>query len=69
MNFQPQIILSLLAINIFFENLIMFKVGSKPAMPEIAAIVMSNFIFFNKFKSLIIIILFLIQKYLIFSVK
>ena len=69
MNFQPQIILSLLAINIFLENLIIFKVGSKPAIPEIAAIVMSNFIFFNKFKSFIIIILFLLQKYLIFSVK
>ena len=69
MNFQPQIILSLLAINIFFENLIIFKVGSKPAIPEIAAIVMSNFIFFNKFKSFIIIILFLMQKCLIFFVK
>ena len=46
-----------------------FKVGSKPEIPEIAAIVMSNFIFFNKFKSFIIIILFFMQKYLIFYVK
>ena len=68
-NFHPQIILSLLAIKIFLENLIIFKVGSKPAIPEIAAIVISNFTFFNEFKSLIIIILFLLQKYLIFFIK
>jgi len=68
-NFQPQIILSLFAIKIFFVNLITFNVGNKPAIPEIAETVMSNFIFFNRFKSLIIIILFFLQKFFIFSVK
>ena len=66
MNFQPQIILSLLAIKIFLENLIIFIVGKRPAMPEIAETVMSNFILFSKFKSLIITMLFLMQKYFIF---
>ena len=61
--------LSLLAIKIFLENLIILNVGNKPAIPEIAETVMSNFIFFNRFKSLMIIILFLLQKYLILSVK
>ena len=41
----------LIAINIFLENLIIFIVGMSPAIPEIAATVMSNFTFFNKFKS------------------
>ena len=68
-NFQPQIMLSLFAIKILFENLIIFNVGNKPAIPEIAETVMSNLIFFNKFKSLIMIILFFLQKYFIFSVK
>ena len=61
--------LSLLAIKIFLENLIIFNVGNKPAIPEIAETVMSNFIFLNRFKSLMITILFFLQKYLIFSVK
>ena len=39
MNFQPQIIDSLLAIAILFENLITSNVGSNPSMPEIALIV------------------------------
>jgi len=68
-NFQPQIILSLFAIKIFFENLITFKVGKRPAIPEIAETVISNLIFFNKFKSLIIFILFFLQKNLILSIK
>jgi len=61
--------LSLLAIKIFLENLIIFNVGSKPAIPEIAETVMSNFIFLSRFKSLMITILFFLQKYLIFSVR
>ena len=61
--------LSLLAIKIFLENLIIFKVGNKPAIPEIAEIVISNFIFFNKFKSLIIIIFLVLQNNFIFSIK
>ena len=39
MNFQPQIIDSLFAIAILFENLITSSVGSNPSMPEIALIV------------------------------
>ena len=35
-NDQPQIIDSLFAIAIFLVNLIIFKVGLKPAKPEIA---------------------------------
>ena len=54
---------------IFLENFIILNVGNKPAIPEIAETVMSNFTFFNRFKSLIITILFLLQKYVIFSVK
>ena len=37
-NSQPQIIDSLLAINIFLVNGIAFKVGSSPFMPDIALI-------------------------------
>ena len=36
MKFQPQIIDSLLAIKIFFVSGIIFKVGSRPSIPEIA---------------------------------
>ena len=61
--------LSLLAIKIFLENLIILNLVNKPAIPEIAETVMSNIIFFNIFKSIIITILFLLQKYVIFSVK
>ena len=43
--------LSLFAIKIFLENLIIFIVGTRPAIPEIAATVISNFIFFNKLRS------------------
>ena len=64
-NFHPQIILSLLAISIFFENLIILIVGNKPAIPEIADTVISNLIFFNELRSLIIMILLILQKYLI----
>ena len=44
--FQPQIIDSLFAINIFLLFLIKLKVGSKPAIPGIAATVISNFLKF-----------------------
>ncbi len=68
-NFHPQIILSLLAISIFFENLIILIVGNNPAIPEIADTVISNLIFFNELRSLIIIILLILQKYLILFSK
>ena len=35
-NYHPQIIDSLLAIAIFFVNLIIFKLGLNPSKPEIA---------------------------------
>ena len=47
-NFHPQIILSLFAIKIFLENFIILIVGIRPAIPEIAATVTSNLIFFNE---------------------
>ena len=68
-NFQPQIILSLFAIKSFFENLIILIVGISPAIPEIAATVISNFIFFNKIRSSIKLILLSLQKILSFSLK
>ena len=40
--FQPQIIDSLLAIKSFFVDLIILIVGFKPAIPEIADIVISE---------------------------
>ena len=54
--------LSLFAIKIFFENLIILIVGTRPTIPDIAATVISNFVFFKKFKSLIKLILFFLQK-------
>ena len=68
-NFHPQIILSLLAIKIFLENLIILIVGNKPAIPEMADTVISNLIFFKELRSLIITILFFLQKYLILFSK
>ena len=68
-NFQAQIILSLFAIKIFFENLIILRVGIRPAIPEIAEMVISNFMLFNKFKSLIIIIFFFLQNVDILFIK
>ena len=49
--------LSLFAIKIFFENLIILTVGTRPSIPDIAATVKSNFVFFKKFRSLIKLIL------------
>ena len=43
--FHPQIIDSLLAIRIFFELPIIFIVGSRPTMPGIAEITISDLIF------------------------
>ena len=46
---HPHIIDSLFARDIFFENLTIFKVGSRPSIPEIAFIVQNTFflILFN----------------------
>ena len=68
-NFHPQIILSLFAIKIFFENLIILIVGIKPAIPEIADTVISNFIFFNELISSMIKIFFFLQKFFILFIK
>ena len=68
-NFHPQIILSLFAIKIFLENLIISKVGVRPSIPEIAETVISNFTFFSDLKSSRKYILFFLQKFLILSLK
>ena len=48
-NLQPQIIDSLLAIARFFVNLIIFIVGSRPSIPDIALIVKNTFFFYHSF--------------------
>ena len=59
--FHPQIIDSLFAIKIFFENLMILIVGSKPAIPGIAEIVISFLIKLKSSKLLQIFIFFLLN--------